>query len=249
MTHIWNVSEELRNDPDIVLAFAKKTGDAMLIEYAGENLKNNKDFLMQVASCDKNGYDSGLAMVLEHAGDTVRNDKQFFIKALQKDGHLYRYVGKALKDDTDLKMISAINILEERFSNANTFEEKVNMFLSRVKNGVSMREEDKPRPYSFSAELRNYELRNNFRPGIDDKIQEESVFVQESPEEIRRQIELLTHIKDVALSKEKAIQSVSPLQQREDELSSLEEEEKAITETEALIEKQTSKEGQDIGEN
>lgn len=41
----------------------------------------------------------------------------------------------------------------------------------------------------------------------------------------------------------------SPLQQRETELTSLETEEKTITEAEALIEKQTEKEGQDIGEN
>ena len=44
-------------------------------------------------------------------------------------------------------------------------------------------------------------------------------------------------------------QRKSPLQQRETELTSLETEEKTITEAEALIEKQTEKEGQDIGEN
>lgn len=41
----------------------------------------------------------------------------------------------------------------------------------------------------------------------------------------------------------------SPLQKRETELASLEAEEKTIAEAEALIEKQTEKEGQDIGEN
>lgn len=41
----------------------------------------------------------------------------------------------------------------------------------------------------------------------------------------------------------------SPLQKRENELASLEAEEKTIAEAEALIEKQTEKEGQDIGEN
>ena len=38
------------------------------------------------------------------------------------------------------------------------------------------------------------------------------------------------------------------LQQREEELSALEAEEKMISEAEALIDKQTEKEGQDIGE-
>ena len=42
--------------------------------------------------------------------------------------------------------------------------------------------------------------------------------------------------------------STTPLQQRESELSSLEDEEKTISETEALIGKQTEKKGQDIGE-
>lgn len=41
----------------------------------------------------------------------------------------------------------------------------------------------------------------------------------------------------------------SPLKDRETELASLEAEEKTIAETEALIDRQTQKEGQDIGEN
>ena len=43
--------------------------------------------------------------------------------------------------------------------------------------------------------------------------------------------------------------NVAKLSSRESELSSLEAEEKTITEAEALIEKQNEKEGQDIGEN
>lgn len=43
-------------------------------------------------------------------------------------------------------------------------------------------------------------------------------------------------------------QKNSPLQKREQELSSLEAEEKTITEAEALIDRQAQKEGQDIGE-
>ena len=40
----------------------------------------------------------------------------------------------------------------------------------------------------------------------------------------------------------------TPLQQKEDELSSLEEEEKTISEAEALIKKEMDKKGKDIGE-
>ena len=50
-------------------------------------------------------------------------------------------------------------------------------------------------------------------------------------------------------SQVKGGQEISPLQQKEAKLSSLEAEEKTIAEAEALIEKQTGKEGQDIGEN
>ena len=51
------------------------------------------------------------------------------------------------------------------------------------------------------------------------------------------------------LERLKKVQENSPLQQREQELSSLETEEKTIAEAEALIDKQTAKEGQNIGEN
>ena len=44
------------------------------------------------------------------------------------------------------------------------------------------------------------------------------------------------------------LRGTSPLQKREAELSSLEAEEQTISEAEALIGKQTEKEGQDIGE-
>lgn len=249
---IWDVSEELRSDPDIVLACAQKDKNAMIIEYAGENLKGNKDFLMQIAKCDENGYAAGLAMVVKYASDTVRNDRQFFIEILQEEGSLYQYIGDSLKNDSDLKLISAISILGEKwnkkFSRTPTFEDKVNKFLSYVKNGVKIPGEEKSRPYSFSVELRNYELSKNFRPGIDDKIQEDNVFVQESPEETKRQIELLERIKGVASDKEENVQTISPLQQRECELASLQAEEKTILEAEALIDKQTEKEGQNIGE-
>ena len=54
----------------------------------------------------------------------------------------------------------------------------------------------------------------------------------------------LTYTADISKDNSK----LSPLQQRETELASLESEEKTISETEALIDKQNEKEGQDIGE-
>lgn len=55
--------------------------------------------------------------------------------------------------------------------------------------------------------------------------------------------------KNIAEIEEQAQRKKTPLQQRDAELSSLEAEEKTIAETKVLIEKQTAKEGQDIGEN
>lgn len=54
--------------------------------------------------------------------------------------------------------------------------------------------------------------------------------------------------KKAVVDKRKLELEQSPLQRKESKLSSLEEEERTIAETEALIDKQTEKDGQDIGE-
>lgn len=249
--NIWEIDEELRDDPEIVLAFARKTRDASVIQYAGNNLRNDKEFLLEIARCDKDGYNMGLAMVVSRAGEEVKEDKEFFIELLKKEGSLYRYMGDKLKEDSDLKLISAISNIGNKFydgSEISSFEYKINEFLSRVKNGIPVRGENKNRPYSFRVELENYEHNKNFRAGIDDEIKNESVFVQESPEEIERQIALLEHIKEITSNRKKEGQTKSPLQQRETELSTLEAEAREYDEAEALKDKLEQKEGQNIGE-
>lgn len=238
--NIWEIDEELRDDPEIVLAFARKTRDASVIQYTGNNLRNDKEFLLEIARCDKDGYNMGLAMVVSRAGEEVKEDKEFFIELLKKEGSLYRYMGDKLKEDSDLKLISAISNIGNKFydgSEISSFEYKINEFLSRVKNGIPVRGENKNRPYSFRVELENYEHNKNFRAGIDDEIKNESVFVQESPEEIERQIALLEHIKEITSNRKKEGQTKSPLQQRETELSTLEAEARGYDEAEALKDK------------
>lgn len=82
--NIWEIDEELRDDPEIVLAFARKTRDASVIQYTGNNLRNDKEFLLEIARCDKDGYNMGLAMVVSRAGEEVKEDKEFFIELLKK---------------------------------------------------------------------------------------------------------------------------------------------------------------------
>lgn len=242
--NIYNVSEEWRNDPEVVLAFIKKFKDAHLIEYAGDSLKNDKDFLLQAAQYDESGM--GLYMVLKHAGPAVREDKELFMKLLQRDGHFYVYMSDSLKKDPDLKLISAISIIGNKFVDVSgrvSFEYKINRFLDRVKNGVRSRGEDRNKPYSFRIELENYNLWQQYRPGIDDECPEQDVFVQESPEEIKRQIDLLEHIREITLDRSKT--SSSKLQQREAELSALEAE---AARDAAKLKEFESKDGQSIGE-
>ena len=81
-------------------------------------------------------------------------------------------------------------------------------------------------------------------------IDENSLYIDKKIKDKPEYLKLYEQIQDKSnQNREERKVEKSPLQQKEQELSTLEAEEKTIFETEALIEKQTGKEGQDIGEN
>ena len=81
-------------------------------------------------------------------------------------------------------------------------------------------------------------------------IDENSLYIDKKIKDKPEYLKLYEQIQDKSnQNREERKVEKSPLQQKEQELSTLEAEEKTISKTEALIEKQTGKEGQDIGEN
>ena len=236
--HIWDVSEEFREDPEIVLAFVKKSGDATLIKYAGENLRNDKNFIMEIARWDHDPL--GLNLAIHHAGDKVKKDRDFFIEVMQYNPEVYEDIDESLKDDSDLRLLYEISKLGSRYNGGPKFENKVELLSNMVKRGVTRLEQT--RPYSLRVDLENLRESERLRWRLYE-FREQDIYIKEPPEEIDRQIKLLEHIKEFVLNHKKSL-----LQQKETELSSLEAEEETISKAEALLDKQHGKEGQDIGE-
>ena len=72
--------------------FCWSDGDAF--EFATEDLKADREFLMEAVKC--NGY-----VALEHSAEGLRTDRELWIEAVKHDGHAFEYAPDVLKADQE----------------------------------------------------------------------------------------------------------------------------------------------------
>lgn len=89
------------NDYDFVMAKVKENGRNLY--YASEELKNNKNVIMQALSANYNAYNC-----LEFASYELRNDRDVILKAVQLYGDNLEFASDRLKNDKHI-VIEAIN--------------------------------------------------------------------------------------------------------------------------------------------
>ncbi|EPT3015780.1 DUF4116 domain-containing protein [Salmonella enterica] len=99
------------DDRDVVLAAVKKDGDAL--RYASERLRDDKDITL--TAVQSKGY------ILSHASARLKDDKDIVLAAVQSYGYSMQYVSERLKDDEDVviaaigKTGSALEHISDRF--------------------------------------------------------------------------------------------------------------------------------------
>jgi hypothetical protein len=84
-------SDTLKNDKEIVFEAMKKY---YYFEFVSEELKNNKEFVLQVM--DLNTFD------FKYLSDGLQNDKDFIIKMANKKPSILNYVNDILQNDSDI---------------------------------------------------------------------------------------------------------------------------------------------------
>ena len=81
------VSDELKNDREIVLAAVRNNGCAL--GYVSDELKNDREFVL--AAVRQNGW------VLFYVSDELRNDKEILLAAVRQNGYALEYASDTLK--------------------------------------------------------------------------------------------------------------------------------------------------------
>lgn len=92
------LSEELRNDRDIVMAAISQNGYA--VRYASDNLRNDKEIIETAIKNSKYAF--------QYASVELRADKDIVTHAIQKDGAALQYASNELCADRDIVM-AAVN--------------------------------------------------------------------------------------------------------------------------------------------
>jgi len=97
------VSEELKNDKEIILAAVKKHGFAL--KYASEKLKDDKEVVLAAVNQSSSALiDKDSA--LEHASERLKDDKEVVLAAVKKRGSALKYASERLKDDKEVVLVA-----------------------------------------------------------------------------------------------------------------------------------------------
>ena len=170
-----------------------------------------------------------------------------------ENGSAFEFAEKVLeKSGSGIKMLNVRDFLNIRddVEGSLTYDEAVkrnsNLTLRELRKLLSKRYE----AYMYSSRIdinKKLEYMSEFVQcgGIIGRDHISMEKINENPEYLKLYEEIQSKSKENEASRET---EKSPLQQRESKLASLEAEEKTISEAEALIDKQTEKKGQNIGE-
>ena len=86
------VSDELKNDKEIVLVAVTEYGVAL--EYASDTLRNDREVVLAAVRQD------GDALV--HASDELKNDREIVLAAVHQNGWALQYASEELRNDKEI---------------------------------------------------------------------------------------------------------------------------------------------------
>lgn len=191
--------------------------------------------------------------IMESASDEVKNDPDLYSRLSTYGLHLYayRYMGEKLKKDEKFILENVdqrIYWSSEELKGNKEFMEKALRKAINPREVVSSASPLLKKDKSFILDALSQDNEGFLVLDADVKIQKDPDIqaIVLTKYEGEKTLEYIK--KNIEEIEEKNHKKKTPLQQKNAELSSLEAEEKTISEAEALINKQAEKEGQDIGE-
>jgi len=95
---LQHVSDNLRNDEEIILAVIKEKNSAL--QYIPEHFLNNKNFILKGVSVNK--------FLLERASYDIRNDKELMLKVVSENNNVFLSVSDNLRNDKQV-VFAAVN--------------------------------------------------------------------------------------------------------------------------------------------
>ena len=100
-----NISEEMRNDPDVVLKYIFES--VYCFKYAGNEIKNNKQFVLDLIDYINNSKEHSIffyeyKVIFKNLGEKLRYDKDIAVLFISKDYECLKYTSEELKKDKNL---------------------------------------------------------------------------------------------------------------------------------------------------
>ena len=124
------LSEELKNDRDVVMEALKK--DSFALEYASEDLKKDKEIVK--TAIEKRG------LALWYASEELKNDRDIVLNAVKNNGIALGYASLELRKDKEI-IITAIksNGLALEFVSEEFKDQKEIVLMAVKRNGLALR--------------------------------------------------------------------------------------------------------------
>lgn len=138
------MSEELRNDEEIILQFIKNSeryiisngneGVERVFGYVGENLIKNRSFILKILKLES----YTIHYIFDYMSEELRNDKEIAIAALKKSGSFISYLGEKLCDDEEFIMIAIRDIAEVIDFASDRLKKNKNFIIKALKYNVNI---------------------------------------------------------------------------------------------------------------
>lgn len=226
-------TDELKNDKAFVMEYLNANCGDFPLQYASQEVRTDTELLLQIAKIDPR--------TLVGADRSVLDNKDFIRKVVEFSPIPFAY-SKLSRDKEFVEEVVEINGLT--LENANDFWEDRQLVMRAVKNNGDAINHI---PISSSYLQEYLEDEELLVEAAKSMISKEGFydFYFNLSQEMEQKLDENKELKQ--LGDEYWNKRRQELKAKESELSSLENEEKTISEAEALIEQQ--KEGQDIGEN
>ena len=160
---LFNISQDLQNDKDIVIAAVSQSG--LILQYTNDIMKNDKDVVLAAIKSSpvsliyaslniKNDKDiiliavSQFGYLLKYASTNLQNDKDVVLAAVEEHGNSLLYASNILKTDIDVILKAAsesfysLCFIDEELLNNKYIQKAIDeenlseleFFLNKIKN-------------------------------------------------------------------------------------------------------------------
>jgi hypothetical protein len=96
----FTICDSLQQSKEFLKGFFEAAGSEYF-QYASEELKNDKDFVLNVINSD--------VYYLEHASPKIRSDREIIIRAVQLDGYALQLASEELRSDTEIVKLAILS--------------------------------------------------------------------------------------------------------------------------------------------